>query len=447
MKLKFKAYKNQIAAIRKWNDSTTVEVLVGGAKFGGKSLLGANCIFHDALVYPETFYFIAREKLIDIRKHTIPTINEAFSKWQINLTDYCKFNGQDNYYRLHNDSRVYLLECSYLPRDPLFERFGSMQFTRGWIEEGGEVKSLAKENLLISIGRKNNDKYNLPRKLLITCNPKKNWMYQEFYKPWTTGTLPPDKAFIQLLPKDNVKGNQEYIQSLSKIKDEVMRQRLYLGNWEYDDDPTSLINYDKIFDLFSNKFVTPGEKFITADIARFGSDHTVIMLWDGWRVEEIFREFKLSVSESAKRIDSLAMKHSVPKSNILVDEDGVGGGVKDILECKGFINNSSPIKQEGDDKENFKNLKSQCYFKLADKVNEAGLYINTENEQWREMIREELEQVKQKTVDSDGKKAIQPKEWIKEQINRSPDFSDTLMMRVYFDLDKPLTAPRFGFFN
>ena len=30
-------------------------------------------------------------------------------------------------------------------------------------------------------------------------------------------------------------------------------------------------------------------------------------------------------------------------SNIVVDEDGVGGGVVDILKCNGFVNNSRPM--------------------------------------------------------------------------------------------------------
>ena len=30
-----------------------------------------------------------------------------------------------------------------------------------------------------------------------------------------------------------------------------------------------------------------GEKYITADIARFGKDSTTIGYWEGWRLEEI----------------------------------------------------------------------------------------------------------------------------------------------------------------
>ena len=37
-------------------------------------------------------------------------------------------------------------------------------------------------------------------------------------------------------------------------------------------------------------------------------------------------------------------------------------------------------------------------------------------------------------MDKDSKKQVLPKDKIKEVLGRSPDFSDTLMMREYFDL-------------
>ena len=49
----------------------------------------------------------------------------------------------------------------------------------------------------------------------------------------------------------------------------------------------------------------------------------------------------------------------------------------DFLKCKGFVNNSkaldNPITKEP---ENYQNLKSQCYYKLADRINASGIYID-----------------------------------------------------------------------
>ena len=165
--------KKQLEAVKYWIDDTTEEILFGGAKAGGKSFLGASLIFGDALIYPDTHYFIARAELTDLRKFTIPTVYEVFANWGLKFDDYATFNGQDSCFNLYNGSKVFLLACKELPSDPLFERFGSMQMTRGWIEEGGEIAESAKSNLWLSIGRWKNKEYNLKKKLLITANPRK----------------------------------------------------------------------------------------------------------------------------------------------------------------------------------------------------------------------------------------------------------------------------------
>jgi hypothetical protein len=136
-------------------------------------------------------------------------------------------------------------------------------------------------------------------------------------------------------------------------------------------------------------------------------------------------------------------------SDVIVDEDGIGGGVVDILRCKGFVNNSTPLPgpdmpimdRMGNVKaDNFINLKSQCYFKLADRINSNGLFIECE-ENLKQTIIEELEQVKQYNMDKDNKKQVMPKDKVKELIGRSPDFSDTLMMREWFELTPKWVIP------
>lgn len=420
---------------RAWLDPAVSDIVYGGSKGSGKSFLGSSLIFGDAFIYPETHYFIARKKLNDLRKFTIPTIYEAIKCLGL-TSEYISFNGQDNYFETYNHSKVFLLEAKYLPQDPLYMRFGSMQMTRGWIEEAGEFEEAAKNNLMASIGRWKNDVYNLAPKLLETCNPAKNYLYREFYKKHQDGTLESWKRFIQAFPEDNKKLPDGYLENLRRSLDKNQRERLLLGNWEYDDDPAALMDYNAIVDIFTNEYVAKrkGKRYISADIARLGRDTTVIGVWDELTCFRIVILPKNKVTEAAAMIKRLAHEYNVPLRNIIVDEDGVGGGVVDILDCKGFVNNASPLNDE-----NYANLKSQCYFTLARLINEGQVYVQAPDTSIRDALTEELEQVKQKDMDKDGKKAIVGKDKVKEIIGRSPDHSDMLAMRMYFELHTELT--------
>ena len=190
MEIKFNPRGNpkQKQAYKAWINPEIREILYGGAKASGKSYLGCSLIFADALIYPGTRYFIARKTLSDLTKHTTPSIYEVFNHWGIS-TDYFTFNAQNNFFKLYNGSYVYLLEAKHMPSDIHYERFGSLQMTRGWIEEAGEFHKDAKANLAATPGRWKNDEYNLPGKLLMTCNPTKGFLYDDYYIPSKKGTL------------------------------------------------------------------------------------------------------------------------------------------------------------------------------------------------------------------------------------------------------------------
>ena len=449
MKLTFDTNGNdkQKEAARAWLDDTVNDIVYGGSKGSGKSFLGAGLIFGDAFIYPGTFYFIARKSLNDLRKFTIPTIYKVFDTWGINQK-YWKFNGQDNFFELHNGSKVFLFEASLMPSDPLYERFGSREMTRGWIEEAGEVDEAAKNNLAASMGRMKNDVYNLVPKLLQTCNPSKNYLYREYYLKKDLGTLEPHKRFIQALPTDNKMLPKDYVENLARVLSKSQKERLLYGNWRYDDDPAALIGYDNIINCFTNTHVESGRKVISCDVARLGGDRIVIIEWDGFR-GKVKAYKKQTLDVTAALIEDARYKMQIGNSDVIIDEDGMGGGIVDFMKFKGFVNNSRAIPSPNGPRdakgnlipENFDNLKSQCYFRLAERINKNELYLTCETDEIKQLIIEELEQVKQKALDSDLKKGVVPKDKVKEILGRSPDFADTLMMREFFEL-KPVVGFR-----
>lgn len=450
MKVIFDTHGNekQKLCARYWIDDSVSDIVYGGSKYSAKSYTGCSLIFGDAMMYPGTHYFIARKKLNDLRKHTIPSIHEVFGHWGI--TDhYYRFNAQDNYFTLYNGSKVFLLEAAYQPSDHLYARFGSMQMTRGWIEEAGEFEEAAKNNLGASIGRWKNQEYNLKGKLLQTCNPAKNYLYRSYYKKYNDGSLEPWKRFIQALPYDNKMASQDYLENLERTLSTNEKERLLKGNWEYDDDPAVMCDYVNILDIFTNAHVSEGQGYITADVARMGKDQTIIRVWSGWRCVKRVVMVKARVDEVAARIRELANSYQIPMSRVIADEDGVGGGVVDILRCVGFVAASTPLltferDQQGQTvRANFDMLKSQCSFKLADVINSAGMYDPQEGDV-RDKITLELEQLKRKAVDSDMKQGIVKKEAMKEMLGHSPDDLDTYIMRAYFDVllsTVPTSAP------
>jgi hypothetical protein len=95
--------------------------------------------------------------------------------------------------------------------------------------------------------------------------------------------------------------------------------------------------------------------------------------------------------------------------------------------------------------ENYANLRWQCYYKLSEKVNahkisidvEPGQFISEVSgitfETFKELLTEELEAIKSISLDKDTKMRVVAKDEIKESIGRSPDFADTLMMKMRFE--------------
>jgi hypothetical protein len=421
----------QTIALDLLEDKTTSEILFGGGAGGGKTALGCYWQLKQRLKYPGTRGLMGRAVLKTLKETTLVSFFQVAKMQGLEAGKHYKFNAQSSTIDFFNGSTILLKDLYSYPSDPNFDELGSLEITDAFIDEANQVDDKAR-NIIKSRIRFQLDQNDLVPKILYTCNPAKNWTYSEFYKPQQDGSISNNKRFISSLIDDNPFISKHYKENLLTL-DKVSKERLLFGNWEYLSDPAQLIDYEKILDSFSSTYVLSGSHYISCDVARFGSDSTVIGVWSGLRVK-LYQYNGKSVVEVAEIIKKYQTEYQVPTSNIVVDSDGVGGGVADILRgCRNFVNNSSPLENPiTRQKENFDNLKSQCYFKLAELINDNKIYINADGKQ-KQMIIEELEQVKQKAVDNDQKKGVIPKDKVKALIGRSPDFSDTLAMRMIFE--------------
>ncbi len=229
---------------------------------------------------------------------------------------------------------------------------------------------------------------------------------------------------------EGILAEDEVLQAKKDLPEKIFKE---LYEAEASEDDGQLINNESISKLFANTHIEDGQKYISADIARLGKDKTVIFVWSGYRVIEV-KEIDVSkVTESVNQISILRDKHNVNTDHIIVDEDGVGGGVVDMLRCKGFVNNSRPVKVSGKH-ENFANLKTQCYYHLAEKINRNEIYVDCDSKIER-LLHEELEWVRLPKELDTSKITLLNKDEVKKKIGRSPDYSDALMMRIYFDVN------------
>ena len=286
--------------------------------------------------------------------------------------------------------------------------------------------------------------------MLICSNPCKNFLYYDFYKPFRNKTLPKYRKFLQALVRDNPYMPPVYEENLRKL-DKISKERLLHGNWEYDDDEANLFEYDKTVSMFE-KDNGPSDNpisYLTVDPARKGKDRILIMWWVDLAIKKVwnFEKPKRNILKGLRIfVEEIMEDKNISKRHVIIDEDGLGGGLVDELPVgvQGFINNSRPIELKQKSaaytkvpRHNFANLKAQCYFYLAKYVNDEEIEIYTQiPAEVKELLIEDLEQIKQKDIDKDGKLAIIPKEEIKESLGRSTDFSDCMMMRMFFVLKK-----------
>lgn len=415
--------KKQLQASKYLTDWTTDYVGYGGSAGGGKTVLGCDWLMQMCHYVEGSKYFIGRDNIKDTRASVLKTWGEVAK-----IYNFTRYKFTDTGIVFDNGSEIELLDLTFYPyKDPMFDRLGSKEYTAGWIEEAQQVHPLAFEVLKTRVGRWKNEI--VKSKILCTFNPRKCWVDDTFYRPFKNGTENPTIRFVYALPTDNPYLPKDYIKRLHELKDEATKQRLLYGNFDYDDDPTALIDYSAIEAMFERGHTKQGLKTITADVARFGSDKAVIILWNGFCVEEIVTFDTSSTTLIINTIRAMAQKNGVLTNRIVVDDDGVGGGVTDALRCVGFNNGARPVNDA------YANLKTECGYKLAEKISDITIQANLTQLQ-REHIKQELQQLKTYDADKDGKLKILPKDRIKQNIGRSPDYLDAFIMRMYFEVKK-----------
>lgn len=448
MDLSIKLTSKQKLAWKYLNDKKTTELVFGGGAGGGKSFLGCLFIIIMAGMYPGSRWLIGRKKLKRLKETTLKTFFDVCKMWKIKEDEHFKYNSQDGVIKFNNGSEILLADLAHQPSDPNYDELGSLELTGAFIDEVSQI-TFKCWDVINSRIRYKLDEFGLIPKCLGSCNPSNGWVRTNFYKPSRSKTIEEYKVFIEALVSDNEFISEHYVNQLKKIKDKATKERLLYGNWEYDDDPACLFEIDTINDLFTNKAKQSNTKYLSGDVSRKGRDKMPLGVWKGLQLVKVIRipdEIRRDTTKSAKFIKGICDRYGIRRSNVVLDEDGVGGGVVDgVSGCVGFINGSAPVlsrqeqlkKKRGEYYVNYGNLKTQCYFKLAELAEAGDVGIDPmafSDSKDKDDFIEELGQIKQRDLDKDGRVFLVGKDVIKENLGRSPDFADMVMMRMYFEV-------------
>jgi hypothetical protein len=390
-------------------------------------------------MFPETKWFIGREELKRLRDSTFVTWHKVCRAYSI-PPDAWSYNGQDHYIQFANGSRVDLLDLKRLPSDPLYERYGSTEFTGGWIEEAGEVDFDAFDTLKSRIGRQLNDRYGVTKKLLLTMNPKRNWAYRLFYKPFTRGELPENATFIRSLVGDNPFIETGYQRNLEEIENDAKRERLLYGNWDYEDEPDQLIQYQWI-EACENVEAVAGPKYMGVDVARYGDDETTWTITRGNEYVRTDGDMHLSIDQVTDRTKQIMRDEYIRADCTGVDGIGVGAGVVDNLRRDGSpvediqVGSKAPYFEQYKEYQ-FKNLRSFVWWHAREEIRSGAVRLVD----LPEKLVEDLTAPRYDIV-QDRMIAVESKDDIKKRIGRSTDWGDSYVQARYMALLRQTSPP------
>ena len=163
-----------------------------------------------------------------------------------------------------------------------------------------------------------------------------------------------------------------------------------------------------------------GEVVLAVDVARFGSDHSVILRRRGQRVEEIRTFNGMDTMELAGWV-AAAIREFQP-TQTCIDEVGVGAGVVDRLREQGYGVRGINVAHAARQKEVFANLRAEGYWRLRELFASGQISIPSDQQLMGELA------ALRYSYDSQGRILMESKEAMRQRGIPSPDKADALML-------------------
>ena len=162
------------------------------------------------------------------------------------------------------------------------------------------------------------------------------------------------------------------------------------------------------------------ELVLAVDVARFGSDRSVILRRRGQRVEEIRTFQKLDTMQLTGWV-AAAIQEFQP-DRVCIDEIGVGAGVVDRLREQGYQVKGINVTRWARQDKLFANLRAEGYWRLRELFATGTISIPTDSRLMGELA------ALRYSYDSQGRIIMESKEAMRQRGQASPDVADALML-------------------
>ena len=434
--LKLKAKQQKV--LESVNDPSIHTIVLIGSVGTGKTDIAAHVGISLAYNFPKTYFTVFRQNISTAKRSVIPSYLNMLDMMGLEEKYDYKYNRQDFEIKfLHNKSIIGFVEAD-ITKDRQGRKVKGINATANHIDEGDELAETMFAMATARKGRRNQE--GQPSISIITMNPNDTFMKAKFYDPWKAGTLPKGVIVIEFTIEDSWQTKEDIEQMKTNPRPWV--ERYLNNNWAFQDDDNSLFKYRYFSSAIQSMWDINAVRTIGNDVARSGTDRSVIALWAGNTLIDIFivkdKTQKITTDEQALTLIKYMTENAVVAENIAIDAVGIGVGAVDHMKSKGiivkeFVSGATPVKRKlpnGEmEQSKYDNLRSQVIWEFALGL-EQGRYKIFEGCPFRnELISEAMAHLHEIT----GKVlSVESKEKVKERTGSlSPDIFDAVVMGLF----------------
>lgn len=251
--------------------------------------------------------------------------------------------------------------------------------------------------------------------------------------------------------KELLKTNPGYVASVAAMGEKQALANL-AGNWNVDilDESESPIPSWAARECLMADPQVNGNKWITADLADYGTDNFIALVWDGLHIYDMLVLGKTTPAQNANQLKLLAAKHDIPDSHIVFDGTNGRYILDYIPDAIPFISSYPPV---GLYARAAANRKDEAYLRLKFLITERKISFSNDvanrkyyHAKLKTEILIETEFIEECSVvrfqeQPGGKKRLATKKEMNQMLGkgRSMDLLDAIAMRMF-----PLAEYQYG---